>query len=213
MKKLLPIIFLILIIPQIAFASWWNPFSWNIFRWGPSKTEVLENRVKELEGKLQTNSTTNTPTTTAPVIKKETKKVIPDNSEVIQAQVRAQMEAELKAKADYEALIYKQKADEEARIEAIKIQQARDRANEEAREAQLLINAQVQKSQEKQEALDVVNLKIANLNAKYAQDMKDCNIGGGTVSGALSCKNAKTNRYTDDYNALMAEWQFIMYSN
>jgi micrococcal nuclease len=32
MKKILPIILLAFIIPQIAFAAWWNPFTWKIFQ-------------------------------------------------------------------------------------------------------------------------------------------------------------------------------------
>ncbi len=49
------------IVPQIAFASWWNPFSWNIwnniFHRSDTKTQILENRVKELEDKLSDQST------------------------------------------------------------------------------------------------------------------------------------------------------------
>ena len=55
-----PIILLIftffVLFPTIAFASWWNPFSWNVwnnvFHKANNKTQVLENRVKELEKKL-----------------------------------------------------------------------------------------------------------------------------------------------------------------
>lgn len=57
MKKILPIIVLALIVPHIALASWWNPFSWNVFRKSESKTQVLENRVKELEKKLDSTAT------------------------------------------------------------------------------------------------------------------------------------------------------------
>ncbi|MDO8589976.1 MAG: hypothetical protein Q7R69_01765 [bacterium] len=31
MKKIIPIILLAIIIPQVAFAAWWNPFTWRIF--------------------------------------------------------------------------------------------------------------------------------------------------------------------------------------
>jgi len=40
MKKIIPIILLALIVPQMALASWWNPFSWKIFQ---RKTAPVEN--------------------------------------------------------------------------------------------------------------------------------------------------------------------------
>ena len=55
------------IVPQIAFAAWWNPISWfggwNFFHRTDTQTQVLENRVKELEKKLE-NATTSTPVIT-----------------------------------------------------------------------------------------------------------------------------------------------------
>ena len=65
MKKIiLPIVLVVLVVPQIAFASWWNPFSWSIFHWNNnSNTEVLEKRIVELEEQIN-NITTTTSTTT-----------------------------------------------------------------------------------------------------------------------------------------------------
>lgn len=62
MKKNLALLLLaILVFPSVAFASWWNPFTW-FGNWSFSKlaepievnnkTEELENKVKELEEKL-----------------------------------------------------------------------------------------------------------------------------------------------------------------
>jgi hypothetical protein len=62
-KYLFTILLVCFIIPQIAFASWWNPFSWKIFNRTDTKTQVLENRIKELENKL------NVVAPTAPVVK------------------------------------------------------------------------------------------------------------------------------------------------
>lgn len=59
-KYFLTIILVTLIIPQLAFAAWWNPFSWKVFSREESKTQVLENRVKELEKKLEANVSTTT---------------------------------------------------------------------------------------------------------------------------------------------------------
>ena len=88
--KLFVVLLLVsLIVPQITLAAWWNPFSWGI--WGKisqvfhrtdSQTQVLENRVKELENKLNEQSAptpdatgTNKPTNTGvnqPVVPSKT---------------------------------------------------------------------------------------------------------------------------------------------
>lgn len=73
MKKYYKLFILLLvvsfIVPQIAFASWWNPFSWNIwnkiFYKTDTQTQVLENRVKELENKLNEKSAPTSNTTKA----------------------------------------------------------------------------------------------------------------------------------------------------
>jgi len=56
------LIVLAFIIPQIAFAAWWNPISWfggwSFFHRTDTKTQVLENRMKELE-----DAATSTPVT------------------------------------------------------------------------------------------------------------------------------------------------------
>jgi len=64
MKKLMPLLLIAILLPQVAFAAWWNPFSWRIFQRGQNKFEILENRVKELEGKLENTTPTNTATST-----------------------------------------------------------------------------------------------------------------------------------------------------
>lgn len=48
----------IIIAPTITFASWWNPFSWSIFHKNDTKTQILENRIVELENKLNNIATT-----------------------------------------------------------------------------------------------------------------------------------------------------------
>lgn len=72
MKKLLPLLVLALIIPQVALAAWWNPTTWKVFKKTDSKTQILENRVKELENKLA-NTPTSTPSTQPPTSKPDSK--------------------------------------------------------------------------------------------------------------------------------------------
>lgn len=43
------VIALAFIVPQIAFAAWWNPLSWNIFRGTDTKTQILETRANDSE--------------------------------------------------------------------------------------------------------------------------------------------------------------------
>jgi hypothetical protein len=126
MKKYLPALILTtLIIPSVAFASWWNPISWfngwSFSNNSDDKTQALEKRIADLENKINSNASTTAPviststvtTATTSVTNKVTKKTtVPvDNSVNIQAQVKAQVEATLKANAEQDALIAKQKID------------------------------------------------------------------------------------------------------
>jgi hypothetical protein len=69
MKKYLSLsIALVLIVPSVTFAAWWNPISW-FGNWSFSgnpdaKTQVLENRINELEKKLSGTATLDVPTIT-----------------------------------------------------------------------------------------------------------------------------------------------------
>ena len=117
MKKYLHLIvgvlFITFIIPSIALASWWNPFSW-FNNWGhsnqPDKTEILEKKVQELEAKLA--STTDSKATAA-----DTSKKVPtvvksiDNSTLIKVAVDAQVKATLEAKQNQDVLVSKQDTD------------------------------------------------------------------------------------------------------
>jgi hypothetical protein len=86
-KTPLTILFIVLVVPQVALAAWWNPFSW-FGNWGfklktDSKTEILEKKIKELESVIQNDNkniepdgvgdkkTSNTETTKAQNIKKD----------------------------------------------------------------------------------------------------------------------------------------------
>jgi len=65
MKHLIKVLILLLIVPQIALAAWWNPLSWfggwSFLHKKDVQIQTLENRIKELEDKeTQKNSATST---------------------------------------------------------------------------------------------------------------------------------------------------------
>lgn len=66
------VVVLAFIVPQIAFAAWWNPISWfngwNFFHRTDTKTQVLENRVKELEKQLEGTATSTAVATTTKAV-------------------------------------------------------------------------------------------------------------------------------------------------
>jgi len=231
-KYYLKIVYIMVVIllaaPQVASASWWNPFSWSIFNKTDNKNQILEKKIQELENKIINNTVTVTPTpkeisttTTVvnhPVEKKKVKKDEPsvDNSLFIQAQIKAQVEAQLKEKAEQAALVEKQKAEEQRIIDAITEENrlAKEKiANLAAKQAAEKIAIEEALLEAKQTQLNNINQKIVELNVKYSEDMKKCSTAGGTTAGVSECKNLMTNRYIDDYNVLMAEFQRIKYSN
>lgn len=76
MKKLLPVLVVLFLVPQIALAAWWNPLSW-FGGWGflhkkDDSTHVLENRIQELEKRLE-NTATSTASSTSGTSKLEVK--------------------------------------------------------------------------------------------------------------------------------------------
>lgn len=76
------VIVLAFIVPQIAFAAWWNPISWfggwNFFHRADTQTQVLENRVKELEKKLEGTATSTS------VIATTTKAIAPIKTKAVE---------------------------------------------------------------------------------------------------------------------------------
>lgn len=129
MKKYLTILFFLImfITPSIALASWWNPFSW-FSDWSFNKKEtapqvqVDTQEIPEEEiNEPQKQDLRPASTTTTPPVKETKKTTAVNNSAFIQEQVRIQTEATLKAKAEQDALIAKQKeAENQAQINALK---------------------------------------------------------------------------------------------
>lgn len=208
-----------LIVPQVAMAAWWNPISW--FRKQPTKTTAQESPVKtatstasEIENlqkridDLRKQQPVVVPVTATSVIKKKTEKPVlsADNSETIKDQVQAQVEATLKARMEQDALVAKQKADEQMRIDLANAQLAKQIAD------QAELN-RIQAYQAKQEKLNAINKQIADLNAKYVVDFAKAGQSGSTVSFAEGEQRKVTNQYNIDYATLMAQYQQIQYSN
>ena len=76
-KYFLVLSLIVVIIPSVAFASWWNPFSWSIFHGNNTKTQIIENKMPEPISK-NSNATTTTSTSSP----KTVIKIVPTNSTV-----------------------------------------------------------------------------------------------------------------------------------
>lgn len=145
------------LVPQVALAAWWNPFTWTMF----SKKEVSVAQEHSV-----TLIATTTPKKTVPRTlifeKKVDVKTIssPDSSAIIKEQARIKAEATLKAQAEQDALIAKQKVDERARIDAV-----RDEAD---RQAALLAQAQ-QWAAQQAEKDRLTAERVASLVAQQAE--------------------------------------------
>lgn len=271
--KALGYIIAIGLLPHIALASWWNPVSW-FNNWSISKkvdpqTQVLENRVRELEQKLNTVTAVAPPperlaSTSSVVVLKPatTTKTVPstvdraiiakqpliqprkpiDNTAIIKQEVRKEVEATLKARADQDALIAKQKADAQAKADNQRIElekqtaqaaavakSQKDAQEYAALEAQLnaqkevdraqasAINAALavaqQAAQDKKNKLNAINQQIADLNAKYASDIANAEKASVPMQFINAQKQTISNTYSNAYDSLMAQYQQIQYSN
>ncbi len=89
------------------------------------------------------------------------------------------------------------------------------RLDEEKEIAQLRLEAQNRAKQEKDDALNAINLKIANLNAKYVADQKIIveNRDGKMESGINIELNNLSTKYKTNYAELQTQYQLIKYGN
>jgi hypothetical protein len=62
MKKILPIFVLMIIVPKIALAAWWNPTSWFVAKNPDQEREQLLDRLYKLEEKINLQSATTSET-------------------------------------------------------------------------------------------------------------------------------------------------------
>lgn len=204
----------------------------------PPQTQVVSTTTQNLSASISTQSAPVTPkqitiNKNTPVVKTI------DNSAVIQAAVQAQVQATLKARADQDALVVKQKADAQAaadkqaqldaqqKVQAQAVIDAQNAANLKAQQqAQLQKNAEIQAQidaqqqaaqdaiQAKKEQLNAINQQIAALNAKYASDLKNLTSNSSiTQEQAAPMIQDTKNRYEIDYATLKAQWQAIYYGN
>jgi SHS2 domain-containing protein len=76
MKKFIPILVLCTIIPQLAFASWWNPLSWKIFKKSDTKTQIInvEKDIKSISPNTQV-ATSSKEKTELEMLKKDNEKL------------------------------------------------------------------------------------------------------------------------------------------
>jgi len=289
-RKIILILILALIVPQVALAAWWNPLSWfdgwSFFKKNDSKKEILENRVKELEQKLEESSQTSQ--LSAPSIQSITETREPKSVEISAKRTTKQLNSivpppvnnTLSLEVEYKNLVidYK-KFESEVTLALDQLKPSRLSSPLQARRyeyvqgflgelsyqvrmlraltenqkvlstlnsysgklmqlkggykgtlldfedelsayfsAQQIETADSQEEDnysdvDKQNKLNAINLQIANLNAKYVDDLKGCSGRGLTDVQRNACENNFTKIYTNDYNTLKAEYQQVLYSN
>jgi hypothetical protein len=213
------------IIPQVVFASWWNPFSWFI-----KPQEIIQNPTSQTPPENQTNTTnTQIQTTNTPESKTAPKDVQTQSG---QSELIAQLQqtiSDLRKQllnsqcpicTKYTFLTTGAVLDDKGNIVQSACQTCPTCSNTtSAIDQNLSTNlanqqAAQQAAAAKQAELNAINLEIANLNAKYAQDIKNCSSGiGQTTSFVYACENQVTRTYNNDYNALSAKFQQIKYGN
>lgn len=213
MKKYLPVLFLvIMVIPSVAMAAWWKPRTWKIFQRKELVTQkqvevqkTPEEKINELQKQLddlknqQPTSATNT---VSPVVKNGVKKTIPviDNSAVIKAEV----EAQAKIQAELDALIVKQKADAQARLDEETKQQAQQQANQKAQALQQeLAQKQVLIAEMKSNCDDPINAlkqNILDIKTKYFADLKELESSAGRRGLTTSAVDAQSIKLLNDAN-------------
>ena len=239
MKKLAPFSILIivsfLVLPSVTFASWWNPFSWGIFH--KTQTSIVtpttntepiktsEEKINELQKQLndlkkqQPASPSTVANTTSKIVKNTSAQKTVPVAEVPVTLPVATTPPPFDACKNIEGIqsvapdgMYADNGicQSVSNLDAtqIKIQQAQIDAQNQAQN-----ESQKEALQAKQSQLDAINLKIANLNAKYASDVAKVRSNNITVEQANAQINYLNSQYTIDYDALQAQWQQVKYSN
>lgn len=258
MKKYISALLLILlIIPSVALASWWNPFSWKVFHRKEKAEIAIETKVLNTESiDKKTTEPINKPTDEIKKLQKQIDKLEnskENNSIDPNIEIQARKELESKSitdinleiakqkeiaeqlrqlqvqldKAEQDRLVLKQKADEQLRINAAKIELEKQIAQQNEINRIKEINAQKEKDAElaiqqeiiqqaiqvKQEKLNAINKKIAGLNAKYAEDVIAARKRTVSMTSINRHVQVLTDQYNIDYAVLMAQFQQIKYSD
>ena len=242
MKKYIVVLFLIMFIaPSVAFASWWNPFSWKVFKKreatpqvqvvNTEKEKTQEEKIAELQKQLDELKNDNKaiePIKENSTNKKvEIKKTTTPVSNKISEQAKA--EAELKAKfAEQDARINIEREQEKARLEELdrqnklneikqkeqaKIDLANSLEEQKLKEELVRLNELVEQKRIKDEKLRTINKKIADLNAQYTPNILNCSKNAVLTYQVTACEERVTRDYNLSYNSLMAEFQQVKYSD
>ena len=212
MKKYIVSMFILtLVIPSIAFASWWNPFSWN---WKALFNSPVKNETQVISPVISpvvNTETTNNTKTISPTIK-DTPKSIPavDNSATLKSEVQAKIDAGLKAKAELDALVAKQKADEQARIDAEQKLKAEQDALLTKQNEEVL--AKAEEAQKKyQNQYNKVQTKMDDLQEQYDKLMEQ-SLGTSCAGQYQGLTGANCLAYSQQAGAVM-EYKSAIFSN
>jgi chromosome segregation ATPase len=185
-------------LPQVAFASWWNPFSWNvwknIFHKADTKTQVLENKVKELETKLnEQNSATPVASDTEEAVDVKPKKESSQQSvkqvqQVAPVKITEEIVIQQQTLADAEVL---QQAEQD------KLNLLAERAKEEQ-------EAQAKVKQAEQDKLAKIEAEKLQLQSLVSLQLSNFNQQKNEITSQISSKKSEINAIKTEYNAKIA---------
>jgi len=249
MKKYLAVLTTLAFIPSVAFAAWWNPFTW--FGTTPAtditdtKTAALEQQITELENKVNSiaSSTASTTATSTMIFSTaSSSNKTPAMSTVAKNSNNENEQAQIKIDEQNAQIKAQENADQQSTqntvapttivnptpptpVENNSSVNMSEGVNATPPLSPLIVgspasqSAQNTQSQEntatsqKQAQLDAINQQIAALNAKYAADIKAAQNSGATMDQSAASVQYINSQYTNNYDALEAQYQAIYYGN
>lgn len=229
MKKYLPALFLIVFLaPSVALASWWNPFTWKVFKKrepapqvqviNAEKEKTPEEKIVELQKQLDELKTQKT--TTEPIKEIVNTKEVKKNTPVVNSNQsskqleEAKKEAELKAKfAEQDALINKQRAEEldkQNKLNELELVKQREQSKidamkslEEQKLKEDLVKLQNLNIEIKNNCTNPINAlkqEALNVKSKYFSDLEYLQSSAGSRGLTTGAVNSQSTKLLNDAN-------------
>lgn len=217
MKKNLALLLLaILVFPSVAFASWWNPFSW-FGNWSFSKpiqqtqlenkTSELEQKVKELENKLvEKDGKVEVKAVTIPAVVESKNK--PSDIKITPEPLRTDLCSNIEGIQENIPTGFSLYANTRTCLTEKEIEKY-ENIQSQAVQYQNRLKEDDAKYEEQVDKINSIKQQIIDLNIKYLNDKEVASKNmEGSFGGGLNQKLQDLyNKYTSDYNYLSLQYQ------